>query len=173
MPHVADVSERRISLDWPLSAQSVPFFGRQPFQHHIFNKHPRCVNDDVWTFNTQSSSQWDGLRHFAYQSERQFYNGRRLGDFGLGEEGAESDRASGEEGRNVLGIQAMGQKGIVGRGILVDWGGYRAATKPDYDPEAFTDKTQLGLDELQKVLRWQETEVQFGDILLIRSGMSL
>lgn len=27
------------------------------------------------TFNTQGSSQWDSLRHFAYQKDKKFYNG--------------------------------------------------------------------------------------------------
>lgn len=27
------------------------------------------------SFNTQGSSQWDSLRHFAYQKEKKFYNG--------------------------------------------------------------------------------------------------
>lgn len=41
----------------------------------MFAKAPRCVNDDAWTFNSQGSSQWDGLRHFGYQKERLFYGG--------------------------------------------------------------------------------------------------
>jgi len=38
------------------------------------------VNDDIWTFNTQINSQWDRLRHFAYQKEELFYNGVTLED---------------------------------------------------------------------------------------------
>lgn len=38
------------------------------------------MNDDIWTFNTQCSSQWDGLRHYAYQKEKVFYNGVTLDD---------------------------------------------------------------------------------------------
>jgi chitinase len=58
----------------------------------IIDKSPLTVNDDVvsndpnshddavligfWiSFNTQGSSQWDSLRHFAYQKEKTFYNG--------------------------------------------------------------------------------------------------
>ena len=49
----------RIGLDWPLDAQGdVPFFGRQAFHKEVYQKPPRIVNDDVWTFNTQSSTQW-------------------------------------------------------------------------------------------------------------------
>lgn len=29
----------------------------------------------VWTFNSQVSTQWDGLRHFGYQDAQLFYNG--------------------------------------------------------------------------------------------------
>jgi len=53
------------------------------------------VNDDVWTFNTQSSSQWDGLRHFGYQKEKVFYNGVTLNDI------------HGEHATNVNGIHGI------------------------------------------------------------------
>ncbi|KAK0337096.1 hypothetical protein LTR91_007202 [Friedmanniomyces endolithicus] len=54
----------RIGLDWPLDAQKdIPLFGRQAFHKEVYQKTPRIVNDDVWTFNTQSSTQWDGFRH--------------------------------------------------------------------------------------------------------------
>lgn len=29
----------------------------KPFEHKLIDKSPRCVNDDVWICNTQSSSQ--------------------------------------------------------------------------------------------------------------------
>jgi len=75
------IKSSRVSLNWPLDAQgALPFFGRQVFHQNLYAKPPRCVNDDVWTFNTQSSSQWDGLRHFAYQKERLFYNGVTMED---------------------------------------------------------------------------------------------
>ena len=47
----------RISLNWAMDAQSKPGFGRQAFHKEIAHKAPRIVNDDVWTMNTQSSSQ--------------------------------------------------------------------------------------------------------------------
>jgi hypothetical protein len=55
----------RISTDWPLDKPKVPCFSRAPFHQHIFHKTPRTVNDDILTLNTQSSSQWDGFRHFG------------------------------------------------------------------------------------------------------------
>ena len=55
----------RISLDWPLNKPSTPNFNRAVFRQEISNKAPRCVNDDMLAFNTQSSSQWDGFRHYG------------------------------------------------------------------------------------------------------------
>ena len=38
--------------------------------------HPsRPVHDDVVTFNTQSSSQWDGFRHYGEYGSGCFYGG--------------------------------------------------------------------------------------------------
>lgn len=44
------------------------------------SNHRKHCNDDILTFNTQTSSQWDGFRHFPYQNfpgpgEYRFYNG--------------------------------------------------------------------------------------------------
>lgn len=55
----------RITTDWPLNALKTPCFGRVPFHQHIKHKAPRTVNDDILTLNTQSSTQWDGFRHFG------------------------------------------------------------------------------------------------------------
>ena len=56
----------RISLDWHLNMPSYPSFGRDPFKHEIVRRgEDRSVNDDVLTFNTQCSSQWDGFRHYG------------------------------------------------------------------------------------------------------------
>jgi len=58
----------RVSLDLPLNVPANPCFGRQNFRHKILSKlkeKGRPVNDDVVEFNTQSSTQWDGLRHYG------------------------------------------------------------------------------------------------------------
>lgn len=63
------ISGVRISLDWPLNKPFYPSYGRTPFQHEIRNRPKgeslRVVNDDLVSFNTQGSSQWDGFRHFG------------------------------------------------------------------------------------------------------------
>ena len=57
----------RISLDWPLDKQLFPLNNRPALVHQIKRRGPegRVVNDDLLHFNTQSSSQWDGLRHYG------------------------------------------------------------------------------------------------------------
>lgn len=65
----------RVSTDWPLNSMRTPCFGRTPFEHTLLTKSPRVVNDDILSFNTQTSSQWDGFRHFGYQKDGVFFNG--------------------------------------------------------------------------------------------------
>ena len=55
----------RISLDWPLDKPSYPSYGRDPLIHEIKQRGDRVVNDDILTFNTQISTQWDGFRHYG------------------------------------------------------------------------------------------------------------
>lgn len=58
----------RIPLDWPLNKPAFPTFAREKFHHDIQNKSPQpgvSMNDDVVCFNTQSSTQWDGFRHYG------------------------------------------------------------------------------------------------------------
>ncbi|KAI1342062.1 hypothetical protein F5Y15DRAFT_374125 [Xylariaceae sp. FL0016] len=137
------------------------FFQRALFHQEVVAKAPRTVNDDVWSFNSQVSSQWDGLRHFGYQNEKLFYGGVTQKDIhGVNEKGEKSD---------VLGIHAWAQKGIVGRGILIDYHSWRMA-QTDIKPYDSFDSVSIPLEDLQTCLKAQDTEVKFGDILFIRSG---
>ncbi|KAK0262388.1 hypothetical protein LTR91_017720 [Friedmanniomyces endolithicus] len=152
----------RIGLDWPLDAQKdIPLFGRQAFHKEVYQKTPRIVNDDVWTFNTQSSTQWDGFRHFGYQKEAVFYNNTTL------------DQIHGTNGTpptNTLGIGAWAAKGIVGRGILLDYHAWRLAQTPSPPHYNAFETGSISVADLQRVAEAQKTEIRFGDILLVRSG---
>ena len=127
------------------------------------------MNDDVWTFNTQSSSQWDGFRHYAYQKERRFYNGATLADFGVTdpENAPKTDHAT---HLHTHGVGAFSEQGIVGRGVLLDWAAWRERSRPDIKFEAFTGETKITLNQLQEVAKAQGTQIRFGDILFVRSG---
>lgn len=65
----------RVPVDLQLGHITAPCFGRAPLVHGIWQKKPKAVHDDALTFNTQSSSQWDGFRHYGYQKEQLFFNG--------------------------------------------------------------------------------------------------
>ncbi|KAI1449718.1 hypothetical protein F5Y02DRAFT_369594 [Annulohypoxylon stygium] len=156
----------RVSLNWPLSAQpKESFFSRAVLHQQLIRKDPRVINDDVWTFNTQVSSQWDGLRHFAYQREGLFYNGVTQSDI--------HDCTSPDGSRSTVnGIHAWTEKGIVGRGILVDYHSWRQsqpASSASASYDAFTTSS-IPLSDLQACLASQGTVPRFGDILFIRSG---
>jgi hypothetical protein len=65
----------RVCTDWPLNSLRTPCFGHSPLEHIVKHTAPGVGNDNILTFNTQSSSQWDGFRHYAYQDQKLFYNG--------------------------------------------------------------------------------------------------
>ena len=62
---------------------------------------------------------------------------------------------------------AWAERGIVGRGILLDFDSWCTANDVAYDPYAGHPIT---LDQLEAVAESQATEIRFGDILFIRSG---
>lgn len=159
-------SGSRVTLDAPMDLQGEqPSFRRKAFEKEMWLKSPKTAFDDIWHFNTQSSTQWDGLRHYGYQKAARFYNGISAQDI-LGES------EKGRSNPHVLGIQNMTQRGVVGRGILVDFARWRA-TGPGKDmAKDYTalDSCPISLGWIQAVLDWQGTEVKFGDILIIRSG---
>ncbi|KAI7767138.1 hypothetical protein LZL87_009540 [Fusarium oxysporum] len=143
----------RVSTDWPLNRMSRPCFGRAPFKHEITTKTPRAVNDDTLTFNTQSSSQWDGFRHYAYQKEKLWFNGKSLDEL------LSSD---------INGIQAwVDRGGIVGRGVLLDYASW--ADKNNITLNPFETKS-ITVSTLKEVAESQGTTFQQGDILFIRTG---
>ncbi|RMD41679.1 hypothetical protein DV735_g3455, partial [Chaetothyriales sp. CBS 134920] len=140
--------------------QQKPLFHRDAFIKKVYQKKPRIVHDETWTFNTQSSSQWDGLRHFGYQTAGgRFYNNATVDDIAAGD--------------FTLGIQHAAMRGgITGRGILVDFA--RWATTTDQGRRAVGGKsfasTAITLDWLKQTLAYQGTQIRYGDILIVRSG---
>ncbi len=141
-------------LNWNLELPDPPLFGRETLQHTIKNKRP-FVNDDVYNnFNTQSSSQWDGLTHYGNNSHHSFYNHVR------------QDQITGKPGtRN--GIQVWAQRGIAGRGILLDYRRWAMAEGRSYSPG---ERHEITVQELQAVAAAQNVQFQPGDILVVRSG---
>ncbi|KAJ7618286.1 hypothetical protein DFH06DRAFT_1236829 [Mycena polygramma] len=124
--------------------------------------------DDILTLNTQVSTQYDGLRHFPYsdatmnQSSYQFYN--QLITF---------DDITVPGGSSTLGIQTTAEKGVAGRAVLYDWGGWMDSKNETFDALAAIDITATQLDA---VAAWQgvdpATFVKPGDFLVLRTGFT-
>jgi kynurenine formamidase len=135
---------RVIPLSLPLDLPDPPLFNRRPYQHEVTTVtvgHDEYLSD--WF--PQSSSQWDGFRHVEFP-EYGFFGG--LPD---------------EE----HGVQHWAQHGIVGRGVLVDVGRWRAEQDRALD---FTTADPITVDDLSGALAAQGTIVETGDVLVMRTG---
>ncbi|PWN51536.1 hypothetical protein IE53DRAFT_386095 [Violaceomyces palustris] len=210
---------RSISLNWPLHLPEVPFFGRRSFNHEPLAKGSashRKRRDDIveamrregkqvanvgqgtdtvpicdehLMMNTQSGSQWDGLRHYGHFGLNCFYGGASCesiqGTFsGISEQGLNPEQMNSNESRdkNHLGIQNLAHHGICGRGVLLDVFGFlseRAAKEGwkassswkggAYDP---CTTYRITVEDLIDTARHERVRFRQGDILLVRSGFT-
>lgn len=141
------------ALNWELELPAPPLFKRAALRHTI-NRRRRNVFDDWYdNFNTQSSSQWDGLRHFGHRLHG-FYNGV-----------TEEQIADETNPRN--GIHLWARRGIAGRGVLLDFQRFAATHGIVYSPG---ERYGITAEQLQAVADWQGLRLQSGDILLLRTG---
>lgn len=90
---------RHVQLDWPMNNVEFPGFGRIPIEHNVkeMEKEGFLGLDDEIKINTQTSSQWDSLKHasllcrcfcvydvlicflqWSIQKEGVFYNGMSI-----------------------------------------------------------------------------------------------
>ncbi|KAH8897878.1 hypothetical protein GQ53DRAFT_884759 [Thozetella sp. PMI_491] len=145
----------RISLDLPLDLFNPPLLGRAGFSQKVIDKSPLVVNDDLITFNTQGSSQWDSFRHFAYQKEKMFYNGATQEDI---------HKSSSTE---VNSLQPWTERGIAGRGILIDYVSW--ATRKGIDYKTF-EKWGIGIEDVKAIVEEEGLVLRPGDILFLRTG---
>lgn len=107
-------------------------------------------------FNTQISSQWDGLCHFAHQKSALYYNG-------VTHEEMQSSRRCRPGSVHVWSKHG----GICGRGVLLDYAAYAAAHGIRYSPGESHAITAAVLD---KVAAWEAVDLRAGDVLLVRTG---
>lgn len=76
-------SGKSVSLDLPLNAFTHIIANRMQFKQNIIDFKKLNVSighDDELSFNTQGSSQWDGLTHCAIQAKGLYYNGLKHED---------------------------------------------------------------------------------------------
>jgi kynurenine formamidase len=141
------------SLNWEMELPDPPLFKRAAFRHTIKRRRQNVFDDVYDNFNTQTSSQWDGLRHNGHRRHG-FYNGVTEGQI-MGEGAA----------RN--GIEHWARRGIAGRGVLIDFPRFATANGIE-----FTLGARYGITpgQLQAAADWQGLRFQTGDILLLRTG---
>jgi hypothetical protein len=135
---------RLFPLNWDWQLPDPPLFGRSPLRHRAVDLLGEYMDDVIDDFNTQSSSQWDGFRHLAFNG--QLYNGLS---------------------HDVHGVDQWASKGIAGRAILVDVVGWRASQG---DPLSADESSSVSPDELQAIFRYQNSDPEAGDILLVHLG---
>ncbi|KAI1408272.1 hypothetical protein F5Y13DRAFT_204968 [Hypoxylon sp. FL1857] len=153
-----------VPLGLPFDQPAPPCYSRAVFKHQITSKGAKIAFDDIYEINPQSTSQWDGFRHFAHVPSGYFYNKTTPEDI------------SGANVSTKCGIQAWATRGIAGRGILLDYARYAEAKniKPEY-----YDNYKIRYSDLVDIAKTQGIDlrtarqggdIQIGDILLIRSG---
>ncbi|KAJ7905876.1 hypothetical protein B0H13DRAFT_2508468 [Mycena leptocephala] len=157
---------RAINLNLQLGMPNPPLNPLRPALIHSIQPFAGYT-DDILTLNTQISTQYDGLRHFPYsnnseQSTYQFYNDLiTFADMVV------------PGGSSTLGIQNSAQKGVAGRGVLLDWGGWMESKNVSFD--AFTAIT-IPTTELDAVAAWQGLDpasfAKPGDFLIVRTGFT-
>jgi hypothetical protein len=146
----------RVSLDWYLNLPTYPSFNRPGFKWRLHSKAPRSVNDDFIDINTQSSSQWDGLRHYGYQKAKLFYGGRSQAEI---------------EKSDVIGIDRWVQAGgITTRGVILDYPRY--LEKKGLESVNALQAKSISAEVLRDMLRETGVETREGDMLLLRTGFT-
>lgn len=142
------------AMNWQLELPNPPLFGRSSLEHVLEHKHA-IIHDDIYNnFNTQSSSQWDGLTHFGHPEG--WYNWTTKKDI------------TGLPGTR-LGIENLARRGIAGRIVLVDFERWKSqqSSGSKYCPNALY---RITLDEFLDCVKSYGIIFKTGDILLIRVG---
>jgi kynurenine formamidase len=152
---MAGLAEARLgtvySLNWDVTLPSPHPYRETPKRHHIVAQ-GLARDDYVTPFYLQFSSQWDGLRHI--ETHGRFYN--------------DVDPAVVDDPESTtLGIQHWANRGIVGRGVLLDVARHRELAGEPIDQRS---RFEITADLLDEVCQAQGTMIERGDIVLIRTG---
>jgi kynurenine formamidase len=139
-----------MSLDLPLGTPDPPLFGRRQFEHSSFSTSGSFFEDRIDQYFPQSGTQWDSLGHVRLRGVG-FYGGRTV------------DPTE----RNDLGVDAYAEKGMVGRGVLLDVARYFEQKGEPLDPASNRHVTAA---DLEGARARQGVTIEAGDFLLLRTG---
>ncbi|KAK0386768.1 hypothetical protein NLU13_6604 [Sarocladium strictum] len=147
-----------VALNWGLDKLHDETFGRSVLRHEFvdWREKPGFAFyswDDEIAINTQTGSQWDGLRHWGHSKTGCYYNGHKHDEVTKG---------------GHLGIENWTKRGgIVGRGILLDYVAYAARNNISYSPMS---SHAITVSDLEAMARDCNITFLPGDILLLRTG---
>ncbi|KAF7298292.1 Serine/threonine protein kinase PRP4 [Mycena kentingensis (nom. inval.)] len=163
---------RSVGLNWPLNFPEKPMFARKAPEINMTVREPReiGVRDDEIHINTQSGTQWDGLRHVPIIEHGVFYNNTPVDSLARGIIPL-PDPGKVDPAHAKLGIQNWAMHGICGRGVLLDLVTYQTSlsagkTLP-YDPWS---THAISVAQLEACAAAQGVKFRRGDILLLRVG---
>lgn len=144
-----------------LAHHTVSGFNRIACQHEIVSipNHEGIAWDDVWRFNPQAGSQWDGFRHFSTvtpDGRRAWYGGTTSKEI----TDSESDR---------IGVGHWAQDGIAARGFLIDYVSY--AQQKGLDVNGMSGHA-ITLEEVQEIAKQCNITIKPGDIFFLRCGFT-
>lgn len=144
-------SGRVVSLTLPLNEPDPGLFpDRHPFEHTV--EITRGGRDDkVDNLYLQFSSQWDGLRHVRFR-QYGYWGGREETDLDAGD---------------VLGIDRWSDRGLIGRGVLIDVARHLADRGA---PLVMTEGFEITGELITEIARAQNVEFRSGDFLVLRTG---
>ena len=144
----------RLDLPLHLPSRSANAVERRPVKHTfvVSKRTPTALSDQIDDFDTQVSTQWDGLKHH-HHPEHGYYNG------------VTRDQVL-RTTDDKLGIQQWANR-IIGRGLLLDVEKYR---DDQGRPADHSNPAPITLDDLQGTVAAQGVEIKQGDILLVRTG---
>ncbi|KAJ3476771.1 hypothetical protein NLI96_g10931 [Meripilus lineatus] len=158
---------KMVCLNWPINFPEKPAFSRQTPVIHSWKKGDH-VNDDSISINTQSGSQWDGLKHFGVEAQKVFYQNTPTdfffrGQFHIG------DPSNIDQERIKYGIHNWSQHGICGRGVLIDLVSYYEKNKGALPYDPWTTHP-IPLQDILDCAKSQGVTFEQADILLLRVG---
>lgn len=153
--HVRDAARlveegRVINVNLPVDQPGSLADERAPYRHHV-DIHRFGRDDKLDDFYPQGSTQWDGLRHIRFR-EHGYFGGRQEDDL---------------DASGVLGIDRWTERGVVGRGVLLDVARFAHDTGC---PWAVDDSLPITPQMLDATAAHQGVEVRAGDIVMVRTG---
>lgn len=159
---------KMISLNWPVNFPGKPLFGRQAPVIESWKKKSETINDDSVHINTQSGSQWDGLKHYGIAKHKVFYGNTPAESLFRGQLNI-TDPNNIDPEKLKLGIHNWAQHGICGRGVLLDLVRFYTPSGASLPYDPWTTHA-IPLADLEACAKQQGVSFKKGDILLLRVG---